>query len=85
MPGRSSTAAPLSASSAIFTGMRCTTLVKLPVALSGGSSANSWPLAGAMLSTWPCTSWPGNMSTAISTAWPSRTSVSCVSLKFATT
>ena len=57
-----------SGSSAIFTGMRCTTLVKLPVALSGGSSANSWPLAGAMLSTWPCTIWPGNMSTAISTA-----------------
>ena len=42
-----------SASSTIFTGMRCTTLVKLPVALSGGSRANSWPLAGAMLSTWP--------------------------------
>ena len=47
--------ASLSRSSAILTGMRCTTLVKLPVALSGGSSANSWPLAGAMLSTWPCT------------------------------
>ena len=27
--------------------MRCTTLVKLPVALSGGSSANCDPLAGA--------------------------------------
>src|SRR6202171_5524165 len=49
MPGRRSTAASLPASSAILTGMRCTTLVKLPVALSGGSSANSWPLAGAML------------------------------------
>ena len=34
--------------------MRWTILVKLPVALSGGSSANSCPLAGAMLSTWPC-------------------------------
>src|SRR6478735_10564635 len=46
MPGRSSMRALLSLSSAIRTGMRCTTLVKLPVALSGGSSANSWPLAG---------------------------------------
>src|SRR5882724_6953075 len=68
MPGRSSTGELLSRLSAIFTGMRCTTLVKLPVALSGGSNANSWPLAGAMLSTltgttdinWvpACTNWP---------------------------
>ena len=65
MPGRRSIGESLSPSSAIFTGMRCTTLVKLPVALSGGSSANSWPLAGARLSTWPWTTWPGNMSTAI--------------------
>src|ERR1700731_3392502 len=43
MPGRSTT---LDASIAILTGMRCTILVKLPVALSGGSSANSWPLVG---------------------------------------
>src|SRR6202043_3761850 len=63
MPGRNSTGAPSSRVSAIFTGMRCTTLVKLPVALSGGSSANSWPLAGAMLSTWPGTRWRGKMST----------------------
>ena len=33
--------------------MRWTILVKLPVALSGGSRANSSPLAGARLSTWP--------------------------------
>src|SRR6185369_17312620 len=46
MPGRSSIGGFLPVSSAIRTGMRCTTLVKLPVALSGGSSANSWPLAG---------------------------------------
>ena len=46
MPGRSTTASGLAGSSTIFTGMRWTTLVKLPVALSGGSSANSWPLAG---------------------------------------
>ena len=43
------------ASRVIFTGMRWTTLVKLPVALSGGSRANSWPLAGARLSTRPLT------------------------------
>ena len=55
MPGRSRPASASSSRSTIFTGMRWTILVKLPVALSGGSSANSWPLAGAMLSTTPCT------------------------------
>ena len=49
MPGRS--AIDGAASSAIFTGMRCTIFVKLPVALSGGSNANSRPLAGDRLST----------------------------------
>jgi len=34
-------------------GMRCTTLVKLPVALSGGSRENCDPLAGAISSTFP--------------------------------
>ena len=53
IPGRTNVPSAESASSTIFTGTRCTTLVKLPVALSGGSSANSWPLAGARLSTWP--------------------------------
>ena len=72
--------AELPASSTIFTGMRWTTLVKLPVALSGGSSANSWPLAGERLSTRPLKTWPGNVSTSISTGWPARTLVSCVSL-----
>ena len=55
MPGRSRPASATSWRSMIFTGMRWTILVKLPVALSGGSSANSWPLAGAMLSTTPWT------------------------------
>ena len=36
------------------TGSRCTILVKLPVALSGGSSVNTEPAAGAMLSTCAC-------------------------------
>src|SRR5262249_14996490 len=30
-------------SSAIFTGTRCTTLTKLPVAFSGGSTPKAWP------------------------------------------
>ena len=38
---------------AIFTGMRCTILVKLPVAFSGGSSANWAPVPGEKLSTLP--------------------------------
>ena len=46
MPGRNTNESGLPASSTILTGMRCTTLVKLPVALSGGSKANSCPLAG---------------------------------------
>ena len=63
MPGRRASASRLPGSSTILTGIRCTTLVKLPVALSGGSSANSWPLAGAMLSTRPRNGWPGKVST----------------------
>jgi hypothetical protein len=35
------------------TGTRCTILVKLPVALSGGSSVNTEPEPAAMLSTIP--------------------------------
>ena len=47
------------------TGTRCTILVKLPVALSGGSSENTEPEAGATLSTVPSMSRPGSASTAI--------------------
>ena len=43
MPGRRSPRSGSFGSIAIFTGMRCTILVKFPVALSGGSSANSSP------------------------------------------
>ena len=53
MPGSSRSSSFWPLSSAIRTGMRCTTLVKLPVALSGGSSANCEPLAGAIRSTRP--------------------------------
>ena len=80
MSGRSLPNSGSFLSISILTGMRWTTLVKLPVALSGGSSANSWPLAGARLSTWPCTTAPGKVSISIVTAWPGCTSVSCVSL-----
>ena len=41
------------------TGTRCTILVKLPVALSGGSSENTEPDAGAKLSTVPSICVPG--------------------------
>jgi hypothetical protein len=59
--------------------MRCTTLVKLPVALSGGSSANCEPLAGAMRSTRPRSYWFEKLSTVNSNGCPGRTWVSCVS------
>ena len=52
------------------TGTRCTTLVKLPVAFSGGSSENTDPEAGAKLTTWPWKTWPGTASTSMSTGWP---------------
>src|SRR5204863_9358536 len=40
----------VSPSSRIRTGTRCTTLMKFPVALSGGSSENTAPVPGEMLS-----------------------------------
>src|SRR6185437_8227963 len=79
MPERSRPASA-SSSNTIFTGMRCTILVKLPVALSGGSSANSRPLAGDRLSTWPLSVTSGKLSISISTGWPGRMRASCVSL-----
>src|SRR2546426_5600128 len=54
------------------TGTRCTTLVKFPVALSGGSSENRAPVAGEMLSTWPRKCAPGYASTVKSTGSPGR-------------
>src|SRR5262249_31030029 len=78
--GRSTLAVNWVGSRTIFTGMRCTTFVKLPVALSGGSSANSCPLAGDRLSMRPRKRCPGYMSTLIATGCPGRTCVNCVSL-----
>ena len=43
----------LAGTNSIRTGMRWTTLVKLPVALSGGSRALVAPVASLMLWTWP--------------------------------
>src|SRR5262249_9622242 len=63
MPGRNNVANSGSGSRTIFTGMRWTTFVKLPVALSGGNSENCAPEAGDQLSTWPCRTLPGNVST----------------------
>ncbi len=57
-------------SSTIFTGTRCTILVKLPVAFSGGSSANCAPVPGARLSTVPLIGMAGKESMATATGWP---------------
>ena len=57
-------------SSAILTGTRCTTFVKLPVALSGGRSANCDPLAGAISITRPRITSPGYTSMRTSTGLP---------------
>jgi hypothetical protein len=43
----------LSSSSTMRTGTRCTILVKLPVAFSGGMTLNWAPVAGARLATQP--------------------------------
>ena len=51
MPGRSRCSGSCPGSSTIFTGTRCTTFTKLPVAFSGGSRLNRAPVAAAMLST----------------------------------
>ena len=59
IPGLSGNSDDASPVTAIRTGTRCTTFVKLPVALSGGSRANRAPVAGLTLSTVPRNSCPG--------------------------
>ena len=84
MPGRSSS--PDASSSRTSTGTRCTTLMKLPDALSGGSSENRAPVPPAMLSTWPCERRGGRRCrSAPSAGCPARISASWSSLKLATT
>src|SRR5262249_18349046 len=85
IPGRSSRCVVTSAGTSIRTGRRCTILVKLPVALSGGSSENTAPEAGDRLATVPGIVCPGRASTLIETVWPGCSRASCVSLKFAST
>ena len=55
-PGRSRCSGSWPGSSTIFTGTRCTTFTKLPVAFSGGSRLKRAPVAAAMLSTLPLNS-----------------------------
>ena len=83
-PGRSLPSA-LSAGIAIRTGTRCTILVKLPVAFSGGRSENCEPDAGATLSTVPSIVAPSRASTYTFALSPATTPASCVSLRFAST
>src|SRR5262249_19129951 len=52
MPGRSRRARSWPGSMRISTAIRCATLTKLPVALSGLITANSEPAAGDRLSIW---------------------------------
>src|SRR6266851_4336716 len=73
IPGRNLPASGLSSAILNLTGIRSTTLVKLPVALSGGSRLNCEPLAGAMLSTIAVITTPGKVSTRISARWPIAT------------
>src|SRR5439155_21219699 len=83
MPGRSGCVASFCASGRIRTGMRCTTLVKLPVALSGGSSENFAPVAGDRLSTCPFTCRPGYASIVKSACSPGLTCAVSFSFKYA--
>src|SRR5579872_1582171 len=68
-----------------FTGTRCTTLTKLPDALSGGKSENRAPVPGEVLSTLPTNVRPGNASTVISARSPACIFPTWVSLKLAIT
>src|SRR5207249_11167961 len=85
IPGRNGWAESFFVSGRIRTGTRCTTLVKLPVALSGGSSENLAPVAGDRLSTCPFACRPGYASTVKSTASPGVTFAVWVSFRFAGT
>ena len=53
MPTRSG-GSPASLFTSMRTEMRCTTFTQLPDAFCGGSTANSAPVACAMLTTVPC-------------------------------
>src|ERR1700694_1737461 len=59
MPGRNTRSPVTPSGTRMRTGRRCTILVKLPVALSAGSSENTEPEAGATLATVPSIARPG--------------------------
>src|SRR5271170_8231759 len=67
IPGRSAPRSATSAGTWMRTGRRWMILVKLPVALSGGSSVNTEPDAGEKLDTTPSNFSPGSASTVIAT------------------
>ena len=67
------------------TGTRCTILVKLPVAFSGGSNENCEPDAGATLSTVPFSTAPSSASTRNVGGFAGNDRPSCVSLRLAST
>ena len=67
------------------TGTRCTILVKLPVAFSGGITLNTAPVAGARLTTWPWNVWPGSTSATTVAGSPGFMRASWSSLKLAST
>src|ERR1700728_4523018 len=81
MPGRSNPSRATSRGTWMRTGRRCTILVKLPVALSGGSSENTAPEAGEKLSTTPSIVCSGSASTAMEAVCPWRRCATCVSLR----
>jgi len=67
------------------TGTRCTILVKLPVAFSGGMTLKTAPVPGARLATWPKKTWPGSKSAVTVAVSPLLIRASWSSLKLAST
>ncbi len=84
MPGLSRDCSATAAGTRMRTGKRCTILVKLPVALSGGSNEKTEPDAGATLATRPSSLRSGNASMAMATGCPGTSFESCVSLNVRT-
>ena len=84
-PGRSLPSVDAPSSNRMRTGTRCTILVKLPVAFSGGSTLNCAPVAGARLATCPRNIWPGSTSASMEAGNPGRICASWLSLKLAST
>src|SRR5207244_2291735 len=82
-PGLSAPRRASASSSAMRTATRCTILVKLPVAFSGGMTLNTAPLPGARLCTWPWKVLPGSTSATTVAGWPGCICASWSSLQLA--